>query len=948
MRRLVASLGTRVARRVLALFLVCALLPVIAVLLLSYAHVQRSVTDQRHAQLSQLADQYGANVLERLLLARNLSRALVAAPQRGARDDLGRYFEAVAVVDPGGVTRFVHGEGSDVPPDAAALADKPPAEKPALRTSRAASGARAVWLFTTTEAGTQRPALIAARIARGYLWGAPDDLPYLTDVCVLDGMPEPLHCSEPLPAPALRGVRAEVARATAGQLAWTVGGTAHVGSYRELFLPGQFDAPSWTIVAGQPEAHALAPARAVRELVLPVGLLGLLIAMLLSLVQVRRTMGPLAELTDATKRIAARDFDSRVGVSRDDEFGELAQAFNTMSARLGRQFHALDALASIDAEILSKVDLDRIVSILLGRMKAVVDADWRLVLLAEDAGSGVFRPRSDDAAGLNLQQSIELPPEEAVRLAGAPDGVALGRPQDSDPLARPFADTGAASLFAVPIALDSALAGVIVLGYREERTPTVDEVRLVRDLGDRVAVALATAARDRALYRQAHYDALTQLPNRLHFMELFARETGRAERQGTRLALLFVDLDGFSAVNDTLGHAAGDELLVHSAARLRACVRKADLVARLGGDEFTILLPDLREPNDAAIVSQHVIDVLSQPFTLAGTETFVAASIGIALFPGDGATPEELLQNADMAMYRAKEQGRGTHVFFEEAMNREARRRADLDRELRYALDEGQFLLYYEPQLDVRTGRIAGAEALIRWHHPERGLVPPGQFIPITEDTGLIEQIGEWVLQEACAQFVAWRAAGLDLGHMSVNVSPRQFHRRVFPEIVGRVLRASGMPAERLQLEVTEGVLVDQTGSADSTLAQLVRLGPRLAIDDFGTGYSSLAYLKHLPVSTIKLDRSFIRDIVASEDSRAIARSVIAMVQALRKEIVAEGVETSDQLKLLVRWGCDSAQGYYLGRAMPPADFDRLVREWQPPAETAGPQQKVSSLSSRP
>jgi len=932
---------------VLVLFLVCALLPVTTVLLLSYGHVQRSVTEQRRAQLSQFADQYGTSVLERLLLAGKLSRALVASPERGAEYGLGRYFEAVAVLEPGAAARFIHGAASAIPGEVSALASSPPAERPALRVTSDAAGARAVWLLTAADGLSPRRALIAARLNPRYLWGTPDDLPYLTDVCVLDKLGTPLHCPAALPATALDALRVRISDSAAGEHAWTIADTASVGSYRELFLPSQFDAPSWSVVASQPEEHALAPAHALRQLVVPVGLLGLLVAALLSLVQVRRTMRPLAQLMDATKRIAARDFASPVAVSRNDEFGELAHALNSMSVRLGRQFHALDALAKIDAEILSKVDVDRIVAILLSRMREVVDADWRLVLLAEDPASNAFRTWSDDAGTGGLRDLlVELPPAEAGPLLAAPDGVRLGRPGEPALLARVFAALGADSLFVMPVGLDDRLAGLIVLGYRGDRVPTEDEARLLRDLGDRVAVALATAARDDALYRQAHYDALTQLPNRRHFMDLFAREIGRAERQGTALAMLFVDLDGFSTVNDTLGHPAGDELLVHAAARLRTCVRKADLVARLGGDEFTILVPDLREPNDAAVVSQHVIDALSQPFTLANTETFVAASVGIALFPSDGTTPDELLQNADMAMYRAKSQGRGTHVFFEEAMNREARQRADLERELRHALEAGQFLLYYEPQLDLRSGRIVGAEALIRWLHPERGLVPPAQFIPISEDTGLIEPIGEWVLREACAQFVAWQADGFELEHLSVNVSPRQFQRRAFADLVGGVLRSSGMPPERLQLEVTESVLVDRTGAADSTLAQLVRLGPRLALDDFGTGYSSLAYLKHLPVASIKLDRSFIRDIVTSEDSRAIARSAIAMVQALRKEVVAEGVETLEQLGLLQRWGCDSVQGYYLGRAMPPADFVRQVRSWVPPAEIRGQPKKVTPLVS--
>jgi EAL domain-containing protein (putative c-di-GMP-specific phosphodiesterase class I) len=358
-----------------------------------------------------------------------------------------------------------------------------------------------------------------------------------------------------------------------------------------------------------------------------------------------------------------------------------------------------------------------------------------------------------------------------------------------------------------------------------------------------------------------------------------------------------------------------------------------------------VLVPDVREPEDVAIVAKHLIEVLSQPFTVSGTETFVAASVGTAIFPTDGGSTDELLRNADTAMYRAKEQGRGTHVFFKAEMTQAARRRAELDRELRRALDEEQFVLYYQPQLDLASGRITGAEALVRWIHPTRGLVPPGHFIPVAEDTGLIERLGDWVLRDACAQFVRWQAEDLPLEHVSVNVSPRQFHRRGFAETVASVLRSSGMPVERLLLEITESVLVDRTGAADATLAQLVRLGARLSLDDFGTGYSSLSYLQHLPVAAIKLDRSFIIDIVESEDARAIARSILAMVQALRKEVVAEGVETPEQLALLARWGCDAIQGYYIAKPLPAKEFERLVREFVAPEGIGRSLQQVTPIT---
>ena len=853
----------------------------------------------------------------------------------------------MATISRAGDTTFLHGAADRIPNQVATLASDAPTKKPALRVAMAPDGARDVWLITALHDGDSGAGVVAARLEPHYLWGAPDDLPYLTSACVLDTDRAPLYCSEALPADALEGLRAKMRLGTSGSHVWQAQRESYVSGFRELFLPSQFDTAAWTVVMSLPEARALAPARALRELVVPVGLLGLLIAAFLSLVQVRRTMGPLAQLTDATKRIAERDFDTRVPALREDEFGELARAFNAMSDRLGQQFHALGTLAQIDAEILSKVDIDRVVAILPARIKEVVQADWRMVLLAEPGASGMFRVKVADASATAMHHElVALPEAEIARLNESSAGVRLAGAAGASALAKALSRIGARSLFVLPIALEGRLAGLIVLGYQADTSaPSEDEARLLRDLGDRVAVALATAERDHALFRQANFDSLTELPNRPHFMDLFAREISRAERHDSMLALLFIDLDGFSQVNDELGHSAGDELLVHAADRLRSCLRKADVVARLGGDEFTVLVPDVREPGDAAIVARHLIEILSQPFTLSGTETFVAASVGIAIFPSDGTTTDDLLRNADTAMYKAKEQGRGTHVFFKAEMTAAARRRAELDRELRRALDEEQFVLYYQPQLDLASGRITGAEALVRWIHPARGLVPPGHFIPVAEDTGLIERLGDWVLRDACAQFVGWQAEGLPLEHVSVNVSPRQFHRRAFAETVAAVLRSSGMPAERLQLEITESVLVDRSGAADATLAQLVRLGTRLSLDDFGTGYSSLSYLQHLPVSEIKLDRSFITDIVGSEDARAIARSILAMVQALRKEVVAEGVETPEQLALLARWGCEAIQGYFIAKPLPAKDFERLVREYVAPEGLGRSLQQVTPIT---
>ena len=926
------GLDTKIARRVLSLFLICGLLPVAIAMFASYGRVQTVLVAEREAQLGQAAESYGTTLLERFHLAEQLARSIVPDASAGrAFDELRRHFRAVIVYPPAGEPHALF-DGGDAPPAAAALL--PNRERVTAGASRLVvtdgAGGRDIWLLRAIDLDDGRFGLLAARINPDFLWGDADELPHATNLCVLDHRRRPLHCTQPLPALALDRIRAQLEKGPAGNIAWRDAEDGHLASFREVFLEPRFRGGSWPVVLWQSEEHALAPIAEVRSIVLPIIAPALLCAALVGVVQVRRIMDPLKQLIRAAQRIGERDFGARVEVRGTDEFRDLGEAFNGMSERLGRQFHALGALAQIDSVILSKVDIDRIGAIVVGRMREVVRGRAWMLLLPDESRPGTFLARTaDSSAGALTGREFSFTPLELDEIARAPQGLVMG-PNTVRHTLPALIGIDPQDLFVLPINVDGGLRGIIVVGGTQRGGPDSEEIGLLQDLGDRVAVALATASRDRELYRRAHFDPLTQLPNRQLFLDEFRRELSRAERNGTKTALLFIDLDGFSAINDTLGHAVGDDLLVHVSARLRGCMRKSDIVARLGGDEFTVVISDLREAADVSAVAQHLIDVLSAPYDVGHGDTFVSASIGIAMYPTDAAAAHDLLQQADMAMYRAKARGRGGHAFFEEAMNREARQRFLLERELRQALELGQFVLHYQPQLDLRSQRVVGAEALIRWQHPTRGLVAPAPFIGFAEETGLIEKIGEWALLEACRQFMRWRAEGVQLDHVSVNVSPRQFRARDFVDGVARALDATGMTPDRLRLEITESVLIDDGGQTDTTLERLRVLGTPLELDDFGTGYSSLAYLQRLPVDTIKLDRSFIVGIAENDNARAIARAAIDMVHALNKEIVAEGVETQEQLALLRRWGCDAVQGFLLSRPVPAAQFAAAIRDGGP------------------
>lgn len=423
----------------------------------------------------------------------------------------------------------------------------------------------------------------------------------------------------------------------------------------------------------------------------------------------------------------------------------------------------------------------------------------------------------------------------------------------------------------------------------------------------------------------AQYDHLTGLTNRALFQDRLEQALARAKRSGALVALMFLDLDRFKAVNDTLGHGTGDLLLKKVAERLEGSVRETDTVARIGGDEFSIILEGLTEAQDAAFVARKIIDKLVQPFVLDGHEVFVTTSIGIAVYPSSNG--DSLLTDADSAMYCAKEQGRNTYRFHTPERNAQVRERLNMESKLRRALDQEEFLLYYQPQVDLTTGMIVGTEALLRWQHPELGLVSPGKFISVLEDIGMIVRVGEWVLQTACRQSKAWQRDGFPPLRMAVNISARQFSRRDLIDTVAGVLTETGLDPNYLELEITESLLMEDIKANSRLLDELKTSveGLRVSIDDFGTGYSSLSYLKTFPIDLLKIDQSFIRDITTNSDDAAITTTIIVLAHNLRLKVIAEGVETEEQMTYLREKGCDEAQGFYFSRPLPADEFTKLL-----------------------
>ena len=633
----------------------------------------------------------------------------------------------------------------------------------------------------------------------------------------------------------------------------------------------------------------------------------------------------------AMRGIRVRQIPPPLPVESNNELREVVESFNEMSRELGEEFAARGMLSSIDRTILAGTDVEEVMKGVVRGLRLVAPCEAIVVALFDGSGRDAMQvyllrfpnnrttfQRGRLAVDHGLRQRI---PEHPIT------GWKEELPIPERVAARLRADETIHSYTVVPVSGLRENAGVVVLCHTQPVEIAPDFLQRASDLASRLDIAFSSAENNKRLRKLAHSDALTGLPNRHALLTLLTNELEHARRKKTKVAVMFLDLDRFKQVNDTLGHAAGDALLQSAAERIRNSVRDDDTVARHGGDEFTIVLSNLATPNDAGSVARQLIRSLSRAFEIEGKLAYVGASAGISIFPDDGQEPADLLKKADTAMYRAKEEGRSRFAYFEEKMNVEVQRRAALDGELRQAFEKGEFVLHYQPQFDLRTGRIFSVEALIRWNHPERGLLYPDAFVPFAEESGLIDAIGGWVLKEACLQHQTWRTNGVPIPRVAVNASIRQMRRSNFVRTVQGAISRAEMPRDSLEIEVTETMFLQGDKATQMAIDALARMGVRFAIDDFGTGYSSFSYLKTVPASVLKLDRSFIADAALDHDAGAIVEAMINMARILRKEVVAEGVETEEQLDFLRSLGCERVQGFYFSKALPAEEIAAFALE---------------------
>ncbi|MEY2873135.1 MAG: hypothetical protein RLZZ373_506 [Pseudomonadota bacterium] len=738
--------------------------------------------------------------------------------------------------------------------------------------------------------------------------------------CVQNGQGLRLYCPPPVET---RNVRP-------GVLGAAIADRVHTGW--TLPLDTDYGAGDWQFDMVQVRAATAVLGSALTGPLVGGALCALFGVLLASGVLIRRTLGPLQRLQRGTRQLEQRAPGVRVDVPAGDEFGALAQAFNEMAGAVDAQFQSLELLASIDRDIVGHRAVDEVFRrVLVQGLPGLGAAVMGLARVESARVPRLHLQWNDEAFAHKVRRSVRaLAPVEVQALLGVTVDTAWlpSGPSLSSAWCAPMRQDKDVTLQALPLRWQGRTHGLLLLGW--SAPPPTQRLRDAAELRDRLSVALAAHQRELELTWQARHDDLTGLLNRngLH-QELDALlapdPAGGSAPEMEPLAVLFIDLDHFKTVNDSLGHGLGDELLRQAAERLEACAPTRAVAARPGGDEFVLVLPGA---DDAAAteVAAAVCRRMAVPFSLSGKEHFLGASIGIALAPVHGDTRTDLLRHADMAMYTAKDAGRGRHAMFEEPLDARLLERSALLADLRQAVVRKELVLHYQPRVCVADGSIVSAEALVRWRHPVRGLLSPSLFIPLAEESELIEVIGLWVIRAACAQLARWRREGVPLQRLSVNVSPRQLQSGRLMDEVESALVQHGVPWNMLELEVTESLLVGDARSASEQLGRLRERGVLIALDDFGTGYSSMATLRTLPIDVMKVDRAFVQDLSDDPSALAVARAILTLAQSLGKHTVAEGIETQAQADTLRQLGCDEFQGFLFSKAVPAAEFAALCR----------------------
>ncbi|WP_177420018.1 EAL domain-containing protein [endosymbiont of Lamellibrachia barhami] len=751
--------------------------------------------------------------------------------------------------------------------------------------------------------------------------------------CVADESLNPLFCSSQEQQSLISSLSYDLSIDNRSTVSRNYIGEEFLIGYWKLFLPALFESDSWIVVVGYPKDYWREGIVGFLYLVIPVVILTGLLVTISTMRQVRSRLAPLETLRDATGKISTGDFDRRVRLTSGDEFEELANDFNHMAEKLGAQFNSLNALIELDKAILSSLDINLIIEIVLHRLNDTAHFSSPGFLLIER-----FRKNKGTLFHLHGKESpieetsINLN-EEFIERSNKPANSMNWFEENPSLLFSPCPqDTADNHACIVPVLTQQRLTGFFIFFNESCADASQEASERLLEYANHVAIAIGNAQWEEDLYHQAHYDPLTGLPNRALLYDRLDQATRLARRNNHHVAVCFLDIDLFKNINDSFGHNVGDLYLIELGKRLSSSIRQTDTIVRFAGDEFVILMPEIPPhktvPSVLSVVEK-IQNALKADFVTSGYSITPSLSIGIAIFPKDAEDTDSLLKCADTAMYHAKENKRGEYQFYSHEMNRVMVERLIIEQELQIAIRDEQFYLTFQPQVDALNGKITGAETLIRWRHPEKGMISPEEFIPIAEDSGLINEIGDWIINKAC--IVTKQMIDENKSRpfrMSINISAQQFEQgEALIQTLNNAIEQSGLDHKHIEIEVTEGILMKDFTKTIEILKNIRKAGVTVAVDDFGTGYSSLNYLRKLPIDVLKIDKSFTQEMQTHSTSAAIVSMIIQIAHLLKLRVIAEGVETKHQCNALLEEGCTHHQGYFYGKPMNLANLRKLLAE---------------------
>lgn len=905
-------LNSKLAKRIALLLLLATLIPTLSVILLSSKQMNETVTNYEHEMLLEETRNHALSVFSRLIYARDyLDKLETSGPLKEieahpstsiANADIELFQHIYHIPEKDLANNFNSGE-KHFPILSQLQAIDHKKVNILLLEGQSPKEAKKIYLAKYL-INNQKPYYLVGELNNYFIWGPDENYAQDVKLCAYsnsDNVKQTVFCSNQ------NNIIENTALSSSklNQAQW------------ELFLNGEFTADSWYF-----QSNRISPISEIhlKEFVgnsnyVSIAIFSLFSIALLSLIQIRRTMVPLEKLVDGAKKVADGSY-TKIHVDETSEFNTLAGAFNKMSDDVQQKIDQLQYFSTIDKEIATSLNADQIIELVLNRMMTLLPGS--VLCVAQISESTSTEAICNCTLLLNkefLKSRLSIPYLEIEAIKQYQEGVAKRIHMESELLHERFmAEFSARKLWVLPILWQNEIYGFICVGSKSSLYKEDSFWSEFRELANRIGTISAANSREQKLLTEAQYDSLTNLPNRILLKDRLKRAMERSDRAKNSTWIAFIDLDNFKVINDSMGHVVGDKLLQEIAKRLQSQIRDTDTVARFGGDEFVLILSGDSGESKRVSILDRIMSAIQQPINIEQHEIINTCSVGISIYPDDGKTTNELIKNADIAMYRAKELGRNNYQFFTQALNDKAVKRMEMIGCIRNAIKKNEFSLVYQPKIELKTGKIVGVEALIRWLHPKLGFISPSEFIPIAEESGLIQDIGDWVLKTACAQIAHWYQSGYQHLLVSVNLSLGQLDNANFLDDIKTTLIKSGASADCLELEITETLLMTSSSKILDILESIRSLGVKLSIDDFGTGYSNLAYLHQMPMDTLKVDKSFIDTITSDKKSAPIVDTIIHLAKSMQLKVVAEGVETIEQVKYLASIGCDQVQGYYFSK----------------------------------